>query len=84
LTPNLNASQASSQWKNMIKELRNPDIKQQKELQREVPLHIQTAAKSNHARKYILSLARFYGDYFATEQGADSNGNASEKKIIPH
>ena len=63
----------------MIKEFKNPDIKEQKALEKEVPLHVQAAAKSNHARKYILALARFYGDYFATEQGTDSNGNASEK-----
>ena len=68
----------------MVKEFKNPDIKEQKALEKEVPLHVQAAAKSNHARKYILALARFYGDYFATEQGTDSNGNASEKKIIPH
>jgi hypothetical protein len=81
----VNASSASNVWKSIVDEFRHPRAKDTRILIAEqVPDFREIGRKSNNARKWILELARFYGDFFATEQGADSAGNILDKKIIPH
>ena len=72
LTSTLNASSATRVWKSIVEEFRNPQMKgEEKQEAEEVPAFRDLGRKSNHARKWILRLARFYGDFFATEEGVD-------------
>lgn len=84
LNASLNASSASSQWKSIVRELMDPEIKDTKEIVEEFDDFQLVGRKTNHAISFIKVLARFYGDYFASEQGADKEGRKLDKIIIPH
>ena len=84
LNASLNASSASSQWKSIVRELFDAEIQDTTEIVEEFEDYRLVGRKTHHAIKFIKTLARFYGDYFAAEQGADKEGRKLDKIIIPH
>jgi len=81
----LNASSATSQWKMLLAEFRNPELVENKDVKKQFANDLKKAGiKFETAKKFITNLAKFYGDYFATEQGVDAGGNVNDKTILPH
>ena len=61
LTSNLNASSATNQWKEIVNQFRDPNLKESTNMQGEFAKDTRKPAmKLQHAKDFILNLCRYF------------------------